>query len=196
MSKKFSKLDEDVIHIFTLLYMRGYSFANVLDILQGESLINVFIDKLYKDVYSIKKYVNKNDFYSKDELLDFLKNNNEIELISIIENVLKELNSVEKKTKRIKNLIIDLENDIKEINILRNKENQEIKIPKKVNRKCYLYRELQDSNYKYLAKLKMDPCSLKDRNEDMIIRINDFILSKWFISGIDYHFFLTKFLII
>ena len=88
MELKFTKTDEKVVKILENLYLRGYSFADVYDILNKENLLSVFARKIYEDIESSKKYIKLDIANVKEDYEKMLNDSNIENLISTLKNAI------------------------------------------------------------------------------------------------------------
>lgn len=163
MELKFTKTDEKVVKILENLYLRGYSFADVYDILNKENLLSVFARKIYEDIESSKKYIKLDIANVKEDYEKILNDSNIENLISTLKNVIDMLNNMD--TNIPKKLILELENDINELKLIIQGQ-EEIVIPPNIENKSTFYKMLQNKDYNKLKTYKLTGDLLKGRNEN------------------------------
>lgn len=163
MELKFTKTDEKVVKILENLYLRGYSFADVYDILNKENLLSVFARKIYEDIESSKKYIKLDIANVKEDYEKMLNDSNIENLISTLKNAIDMLNNMD--TNIPKKLILELENDINELKLIIQGQ-EEIVIPPNIENKSTFYKMLQNKDYNKLKTYKLTGDLLKGRNEN------------------------------
>lgn len=163
MELKFTKTDEKVVKILENLYLRGYSFADVYDILNKENLLSVFARKIYEDIESSKKYIKLDIANVKEDYEKILNDSNIENLISTLKNVIDMLNNMD--TNIPKKLILELENDINELKLIIQGQ-EDIVIPPNIENKSTFYKMLQNKDYNKLKTYKLTGDLLKGRNEN------------------------------
>ncbi len=161
----FTKTDKQATQILFSLYLRGYSFADVFDIFNGDDLILVLARKIQNNITTSKKYVKNNEINNRNQYINILNEKTKInEIIEKLEHTIEHLSNKKNNTERCKNLIIQLKCDIREIKYITAPCYEKIIIPKKI-KTCTLYKSFENCSRKKLQNSKLD--------EKLLIRQKD-----------------------
>lgn len=151
----FTKIDEQATDILIQLYLRGYSFADSFDIFNGDNSISILAKKIQRDITTSKRYIKYNEINSKKQYINILKEKNQVnELIEKLSYIIEQLNNKGNQSKKYKNLIIRLKNNIKEIELLTDKSYKDFIVPKDI-KTCFIYKMLENDTKKQLQRKKL-----------------------------------------
>lgn len=162
MELKFTKTDEKVMEITFPMYMRGYSFADSFDILNGMTLEEVLARRINEDVVATNKHIKSTVGicqYKEQDYLSILNSRIPSDIEKIITNlrtILDILGKIKNPSKKTKDLYGKLRNNIKEIQSLLNHENSNFEIPVDFRTNSSFYQIMQSQGYKKLKKSKLD----------------------------------------
>ncbi len=146
MNLEFTETDKHVTEILYSLYMRGYSFADVFDLLNGKDLLYILAKRIKENIDSANRYIRYDFIKSEEEYFSLLKKSNSNKLILIIENLLNILTNIKNPSEEIKASINMLKNDIIEINLINNKSYKKILIPNNIKVESIIYKILQNTD--------------------------------------------------
>ena len=71
----FTKTDKQATQLLFSLYLRGYSFADVFDIFNGNNLISILARKIQNNITTSKKYIKYNEINNKNQYINILNEN-------------------------------------------------------------------------------------------------------------------------
>lgn len=150
----FTKTDEQVAQILFSLYLRGYSFADVFDIFNGNDLISILARKIQNNITVSKRYIKYNEINNKNQYINILNENTKTnKIIQKLEYIIEQLSHQDNE--QCENLIIKLKNDIKEIKYIMDPSYEKIIIPKRI-KTCTLYKSLENYSRRKLRNSKLD----------------------------------------
>lgn len=167
MEIKFTKTEEKVMEILFSLYLRGYSFADALDILNGTTLNSILARRIKEDISRTNKHMKSTIGiceHSEDEYLCILNSkieNNTENLILELTAILTILGKIKSPSKTTKDLYGKLKSDIKEIKSIITDTCPKITTPENLKTDSCFYQMLQSLSIKQLRKAKLDGEMLK-----------------------------------
>lgn len=156
MEVKTTKTDKKITEILTKLYLRHYSFADILDYINGKDLLEIFYKRLDEHMKKVPKDITKTYNVTKEQFIKIIKNK-DIKGTSILKFKLNDI--IERyriSKKHSKNAIKDLECDIKEIEELLRENRKKVHFQEEGKNSSMLYQMLKNEDYENLKKIKLN----------------------------------------